>query len=118
MVKKGFNSLSFEQSGFFVPGDARALSTIHINNQSYLVSTENRKPLSLFAYSNPSSKTDLLKNDEAYAIIELSNHKKQKVEFAWGSTFLSQSSRKWMLPKHSSIKIYNQKGNLSRTIQP
>jgi hypothetical protein len=115
---KGFNPLSFEQSGFFVPGDARALATIQIKDQQYLVSTENRKPMSLFAYSNAASKIDVLKNDEAYAIIELSNHKKQKVEFSWGSTFLSQSSRKWLLPQHSSIKIYNQKGSLSRTIQP
>jgi len=116
--KKEFNPLSFEQSGFFVPGDARALSTIAIKDQHYLVSTENRKPLSLFAYSNAASKTDKLKNDEAYAIIEYSNQKKQKVEFAWGSTFLSQSSRTWVLPQLNSIKIYNQKGKLSRTIQP
>jgi hypothetical protein len=116
--KKEFNPLSFEQSGFFVPGDARALSTVEINHQPYLVSTENRKPLSLFAYTNATSKTDVLKNEEAYAIIELSNHKKQKIEFSWGSTFLSQSSRKWIMPSHSSIKIYNQKGSLTRTIQP
>ncbi|MFN5326673.1 MAG: VCBS repeat-containing protein [Bacteroidota bacterium] len=116
--KKNFKPLSFEASGFFVPGDARALSNIQIKNQSFVVSTENRKPVSFFEYKISESVAVQLKNEETYAMIELPNKQKQKIEFSWGSSFMSQSSRTWMKPYKSSVKIYNSKGNISRTIQP
>jgi hypothetical protein len=116
--KKNFKPVSFEASGFFVPGDARALSTIRIHNQSYVVSTENRKPVGFFEYKISESVAVQLKKEETYAMIELPNKQKQKIEFSWGSSFMSQSSRTWMKPYKSSVKIYNSKGNISRTIQP
>jgi hypothetical protein len=116
--KKNFKPLSFEASGFFVPGDARALSNIQINNQSFVVSTENRKPVGFFEYKISESVAVQLKKEETYAMIELPNKQKQKIEFSWGSSFMSQSSRTWMKPYKSSVKIYNSKGNISRTIQP
>ena len=89
-----------------------------INNQAYLVSTENRKPISLFTSYQKTNKVDQLRKDEAYAMIELPGNKKQKIEFSWGSSFLSQSSRKWQVPANSTIKVFNQKGNITRTIEP
>ncbi|MFZ9686851.1 MAG: VCBS repeat-containing protein [Chitinophagaceae bacterium] len=114
--KKQFTFLSFERSGFFVPGDARALTSIYIQGKHFLLSTENKKPISLFAV-NKELKTEQLKKEDAYGVIEYTNGKKQKIEFSWGSSFMSQSSRKLTLPENASIKIYNQQGNIHRTLE-
>ncbi len=116
--KKHFKPLSFEASGFFVPGDARALSSIRIRNQSFFIATQNRKPLDVFEFAMPGAKAAQLQKDDAFAIVELPSKQKQKVEFSWGSSFMSQSSRTWMMPSKSTAKIYNSKGISSRTIQP
>jgi len=66
----------------------------------------------------PGAKAAQLQKDDAFAIVELPSKQKQKVEFSWGSSFMSQSSRTWMMPSKSTAKIYNSKGISSRTIQP
>jgi hypothetical protein len=114
---KTFSPISFEQSGFFVPGDARGLSAIAIKGSNYFVATQNRKGLSVFG-SNKSGQTNSwirLQSQESYATIDFGNNKKQKVEFNWGSGFLSQSSRQWQLPTQAvSISLYDHKGKLTR----
>ncbi|NBO50330.1 MAG: VCBS repeat-containing protein, partial [Chitinophagia bacterium] len=116
--KKQFKPMSFEASGFFVPGDARALTKAMIKGEQYLVSTENRKPLSLFKYSTSEDKIDRLRKNESFAVVELPNNQKRKMEFSWGSSFLSQETRSWVLPAHRAITIYDTKGTITRTIQP
>jgi enediyne biosynthesis protein E4 len=51
--------------------------------------------------------------DDAYAEIEMDNGSKQRVEFYYGSGYLSQSTRKIAIgPKVRSMKIYNTKGDV------
>jgi len=119
---KTFNPISFEKSGFFVPGDARALSQLQIKDKIYFVATQNRKGLSFFENSNNVSliKPIQLTTNEKFALIDHGN-KKEKIEFTWGSTFLSQSTRQWQTPAHTkSVSIFDQKGKMTRqfTIPP
>jgi predicted transcriptional regulator len=58
--------------------------------------------------------------NEKFAVIDQGN-KKQKIEFAWGSAFLSQSTRQWQVPNHANaVTIFDQKGKITRklTIPP
>jgi hypothetical protein len=114
---KKFNPITFEESGFLVPGDARALAFVNINGTNHLVATENRKALRFFKQNAVATKSILLDKTEVMATIHFSGNKKQKFELTWGSSFLSQTSRNWNIPQGATkIELYNQKGNLTRTI--
>jgi hypothetical protein len=116
---KTFRPLGFEKSGFFVPGDARGLTSLDIKGRNYFVATQNRKGLSFFG-SNKDGRTAVLARlqpNETSATVDFGNNKKQKVEFNWGSGFLSQSSRQWQAPTHAvSVSLYDAKGKLTRQL--
>jgi hypothetical protein len=115
---KTFNPLSFEKSGFFVPGDARALSLLQIKDKTYFVATQNRKELSFFGNANSTSSTQSIRltPHEKFAVIDQGN-KKQKIEFTWGSTFLSQSTRQWQVPAYTnSVTLFDNKGIKTRQL--
>jgi hypothetical protein len=101
---KKFTPMSFEESGFIVPGDARALTEIHVQGINYLVSTQNRKGLTLFKTVLKPASTIKLNPTITSAIVSFSNQRKQKFEFGWGDSFLSQRTRKWQL-QGGAVKI-------------
>ena len=112
----GFTSLPVTQSGFFVKGDAKGLATIHTaKNEDLVIATQNQDSLIVFT-KNPvagkgNTKWTILKPDDFCADILYKNKKKRRVEFYYGSTYLSQSSRKMMLDKDAvKITITNFKG--------
>ncbi len=114
---KQFKPIGFEESGFLVPGDARALTTVHVSGHNYLVSTENRKSLRFFKLNNDALKYVKLSALETSAMLYFSENKKQKIELTQGSSFLSQSSRSLNIPKGvTKISLYNQQGKITRTI--
>jgi hypothetical protein len=117
--KKQFTPTSFGQSGFFVPGDARALSVASINNLPYLIATENRKPLRLFQLPNENKVSITVLPGETFAILTHQNNLKERIEFSTGSSFLSQRSQKWNFDGNlKDISIFDAKGNKTRTIKP
>jgi hypothetical protein len=115
---KQFKPIGFEESGFLVPGDARALTSVNISGYNYLVSTENRKPLRFFKLHADDMKYVKLSASETSAIFYFSGNQKQKIEMTQGSSFLSQTSRSLSIPKGvTKISIYNQQGIITRTIK-
>ncbi|MEO5889115.1 MAG: VCBS repeat-containing protein [Ferruginibacter sp.] len=113
--KGDFSSLSLAQSGFFVKGDAKGLASIHsAKNEDLLLATQNQDSLLVFSRSTSGgtvAKWITLKADDFYAEILYKNNKKKRVEFYYGSTYLSQSSRKILLDKDAvKITITNFKG--------
>jgi len=114
---KKFKSIGFEKSGFLVPGDARSLSLVNIANATYLVSTENRKPIRFFKSNNQPEKQVKLMSNEVNAYVYYGGNKKQKAELTYGSSFLSQTTRNYSIPKGANkIDLYTQQGKLTRTI--
>jgi hypothetical protein len=97
--KGSFAALPLQQSGFFVKGDAKGLATIHTaKNEDLILSTQNQDSLKVFAQtaserSSTKRWISLLPGD-AYADIVYKNGKKRRMEFYYGSTYLSQSTRK------------------------
>jgi hypothetical protein len=90
--KGNFQSMSFQQSGYYVPGDAKGLAKLVVANQYTLAATQNRNKLQLFTL-RPNRKVIRFKNDDVIALIDLKNGRKRKLEINYGTSFLSQSSR-------------------------
>ena len=111
-----FDSMSLEKSGFFVPGDAKGLATLHTaKNEDVLIATQNQDSLVLFQKNedhveNVDQWIDL-KTDDFFADIFYKDGSKRRVEFYYGNTYLSQSSRKFRVEKKAKkITIVNSKG--------
>ncbi|MFZ9589437.1 MAG: VCBS repeat-containing protein [Chitinophagaceae bacterium] len=114
---KKFKSIGFEESGFLVPGDARALAAVNVSGTNYLVSTENRKALRFFKMNGEPKKSIQLMANETKAMLYFSGNKKQKAELTYGSSFLSQTTRNYSIPNGViKIELYTQQGKLTRTI--
>jgi hypothetical protein len=108
---------TIQQSGFFVPGDAKALIQLRgANNQSLLAASQNQGPIKLF---KERANTTLVQvnPDDSYGIVKLKNGKERIQELYYGSGFLSQSARFIIKDDNTQqITIINTKGG-KRMIQ-
>jgi hypothetical protein len=97
-----FTTLSIQQSGVFIPGNGRAFCMLSsAANSALFTASQNRGQLKLYSLTNANTVVAIPKNAIAAELI-LYDNKKRKVEFALGSSFLSQSSRR--LIKTNAIK--------------
>jgi len=119
--KGNFSPMHIAESGFFVMGDAKGLARIHTaKKEDILIATQNQDSLKVFA-KNPLQSSTVLKwvslnADDFAAEIEYNDGKKRKVEFYYGSTYLSQSSRRIPVDKNVvKMTIVNFKG-IKRTV--
>jgi len=103
-----FSALTVMQSGIYIPGNGKSLVQLRNNkNECLLAASENRGPLRIFKLRNQVTSIPL-KPEDQYATIELKNGKKRKVEFYYGSSYLSQSSRFFMVNNSvKSVSFYN-----------
>jgi hypothetical protein len=94
----GFVPLSMLQSGVCMLGDGKGLAKLGAGNGDYLIiGTKNKGPLQVLR-NKTSGKIIRARPDDQYAIITLANGKKQKQELYYGSGFLSQSCRFFLIP--------------------
>jgi hypothetical protein len=91
--KGGFVPKSILESGWFVPGDAKALVKLRSGNgKCLLVASQNKDRLKAFELKKNIQMVPLQALDVS-AIIQYKNGKKQKRELNYGSSLLSQSAR-------------------------
>jgi hypothetical protein len=113
--KGNFMPLTIEQSGFFVRGDAKGFAKIKsAKGSDVYVVTQNQDSVLLFKKSagEAGTKTIQLLPEDFAATIEYDNHESKYVEFYYGSTFLSQSSRTFDVDKHvTRVTIKDFKGH-------
>ncbi|HVK97627.1 MAG TPA: VCBS repeat-containing protein, partial [Flavisolibacter sp.] len=109
-----FSAFSVEESGFFVKGDGKGLARIHTSkNEDIWIATQNADSLLVYKKVVPDvdKKYITFKPDDFCADILLKSGKMKRVEFYYGSTYLSQSSRKYLIDKDATkITITNFKG--------
>lgn len=100
-----FNVVPLSKSGFYISGDAKSLVRIS-GRQDLYVASQNRDSLRAFA-TNQVKSNDLLVPGalDAYVVFEWEDGSKRKVEFYYGSGYLSQSSRAVRIPE--GVKNYN-----------
>ncbi|MDR8392898.1 VCBS repeat-containing protein [Aliifodinibius sp. S!AR15-10] len=112
-----FITTNFEESGFFVPGDAKVLVKLRGADGSFLVvAGQNRGPLKMFS-NQRNSEFLQVKPMDASAVITTSDGSSRKVEFYYGSSFLSSSSRFITLNEDiESVTVTNYQGS-TRTIR-
>ncbi len=115
-----FADMKLTKTGFFVKGDAKGLASVHTaRNEDIIIATQNQDSLRVFS-ENPAYRNTLqfikLNPDDFSGDILFKDGKKRHVEFYYGSTYLSQSSRTIPVKKdYKKITITNFKG-ITRTV--
>jgi hypothetical protein len=110
--KGGFTSLSIQESGIYIPGNGKGLAFMKGKNDRYLIAAaQNRGPLKIFELKRKTGIVSLL-SDEVGGEAEYKNGTSRKLEFYWGSSFLSQSGRFMMTDKNMKrVVISNTSGD-------
>ncbi len=108
--KGGFKPQTILQSGWFVPGNAKAVVKLRSANDKCLVAvSQNRDKLKLYV-NKLQVKPIALQPDDLNADVVYKNGKHQRREFGYGSSFMSQSARFINIDNSiSSITIKNSK---------
>jgi hypothetical protein len=111
--KGQFKPLSILQSGWFIPGNAKALIKIRGNNgKCILVASQNKSNLKAFELKRNVAVIPV-NSTETSAIITYKNGTKQKRELNYGSSFLSQSGRFLNIDANVvSVEIKDSKGKI------
>ena len=86
-----------QTSGFYVPGDAKGLALLQYKNDRVLLATQNRDSLKAFRINTVQRFIQPLPQDQFAEIINADGREK-RVEFYYGSGYLSQSSRALAVP--------------------
>lgn len=90
-----FNALKSYQSGFLVKGDAKGMVRMFGNNGDELIlTTQNKDSLVIHSLRDQSPNKTIDPKNALWAEIKLKNGKIRKQELYYGSSYLSQSSRK------------------------
>lgn len=114
--KGGFKPLSIMQSGLYLPGNGKALVKFRDKNGGYcMASSEYKGPLKLFMLNAAGRDIDI-NADDAYALITYRDGRKEKKEFYYGTSFLSQSARFLRVTDQvKNVVLFNNK-NVGREI--
>jgi enediyne biosynthesis protein E4 len=101
--KGAFTTVPSAESGFYVRGDAKGLVKLSAAKRDFFVATQNRDSLEVFVReSNENEREISPERDDTNAELLFNDGRKSRIEFYYGSGYLSQSSRKTRIP--SDIK--------------
>ena len=113
--KGNFTALSSVKSGFKVDGDAKALAKLkNAADEELFIATQNLDSVRVFKIRE---KPKVARSFQAlpmdsHAELHHENGSKEKVEFYYGSGYLSQSTRSMVVPSTvTTMKIYDYSGN-------
>jgi hypothetical protein len=111
--KGGFTPLSILQSGWYLPGNAKALVKLRSSSgKCLLAASQNRSLLKVFEWKEPVVAI-AVQPLEVSAVIHYKNGKQQRRQLDYGASFLSQSGRFLNVDKGVSfVDISDGKGNV------
>ncbi|HMJ68058.1 MAG TPA: VCBS repeat-containing protein [Cyclobacteriaceae bacterium] len=104
-----FRVVSALESGFVVDGDAKALARLSTPGGNVYLATQNRGPLRAFTTSGGNGTLYRPSADDRWAEIQLSNGRKQRLEFYKGSGYLSQSGSAVFFPDNAAVTVHTLK---------
>jgi hypothetical protein len=118
--KGGFRPVPAIESGFSVPGDAKALVKLSSpTGEARYVASQNRGKLLVFAPKKQASVVLAVAQDVMAVELLLASGKKQRIDLSFGAGFASQSSRIIHLPKGvKSATVINYSGKKSALTLP
>jgi len=107
--KGGYIHQSVEESGLYVPGDAKSLVRIVVDDKPILLAGQNNdKIVSMYNQKSSTKRINILPNDR-YAKIYLNDSIYYKRELYYGNSYLSQSNRDLLINTYvKKVDIYNQ----------
>ncbi|MBC6368272.1 VCBS repeat-containing protein [Algoriphagus sp. AK58] len=104
--KGGFRSASPQESGFVVPGDAKALVKLtRKSGESLYFASQNRGKLLVFKLKNQELKSITPPKEAMSILVELESGKTQRFDVGLGAGFGSQSGREIQLPKGAKSAV-------------
>lgn len=110
--KGNFNPIDVNESGFFVQGDAKGMVNIFSGDKELSLSSINNGALRIHALPRNEQYIYRAKSNDMAALIQFKDGTKQKLEFHYGSGYLSQGSRSFPVPAEAvSIHIIDTQGN-------
>jgi hypothetical protein len=115
-----FESVSHQESGFFVDGNGKGLAQLYRADGTPLyVATQNDDSTRVFTHNEGQrSHTVFVTPTDTYATIHFSDGSRQRYEIYYGGGYLSQSSRRLTVPPEAdSVRVYTYEG-VHRTISP
>lgn len=104
--KGGFQPVRSAESGFLVPGDAKALVKLMLSNGDLLyLASQNRGELKAFSLNGQTGETgQIILPDLAHKLVyEFPDGTEKVIEVPYGSGFLSQSSRMIAVPEKGVV---------------
>jgi hypothetical protein len=116
--KGSFSVVPSEKSGFYVKHDAKALVRISRKKNDLYLATQNKDSLKVFARTTDvKSFTFAPEVNDIGAELLFENGRKERLEFYFGSGYLSQSSRKVRIPKGvKELTIINSAGKTRKAV--
>ncbi|MEJ7769394.1 MAG: RNA-binding protein, partial [Chitinophagaceae bacterium] len=114
--KGSFSEMPLKETGFFVKGDAKGFAKVHTaKGEDIWIATQNLDSIIVHArpafYTAANAKWITVKGDDFYADITYTDGKRRRVEFYYGSTYLSQSTRKLFIDNGvTKITVTNYRG--------
>jgi hypothetical protein len=111
--KGKFNPTSSAHTGFYVPGDAKALVRLRRNGGDIFIASQNKDSLKVFATGRVAGLARFSPSSlDVAADLLYADGRKQRVEFPYGCGYLSQSSRNITIPKGvAEIVVYDGAGH-------
>ena len=119
--KGEFSSLSSMQSGFLVPGDAKALSRLSSKANEMFIATQNKDSLMIFVKNvkaDPERKIYKPLSSDSWAELVYKNGQTEKVEFYFGAGYLTQSTRTISIPGNVEKLVIHGFNGKTRNIDP
>jgi hypothetical protein len=116
--KGNFEDISVSKTGFFMDKDAKSLAKlVNKEGQALYLASRNNAPLKVFA-ANQQARHIPLQAKDLFATIKWANGQQRKVEFYYGNSYLSQSSRTIVVPKGAvSIKVVDRQNQTRELLQ-
>lgn len=111
--KGAFTHTASAESGFLVDGDGKALAKIKTVSGDVIVATQNADSLRMFKalMADSAFKTFVPAETDRHAMVSYDDGRKEKIEFYFGSGYLSQSSRTLRLPPSTrELIVYDTEG--------
>jgi len=110
--KGNFIPVRAKDSGFLADNDSKGMVNLVLSDGRELIVVGNNSNRARAYVTRQKGAYYKAENDDAYAMVTLSNGKVYKHEFYYGSTYLSQASRTLKLePGIVSFKVFDFKGN-------
>jgi enediyne biosynthesis protein E4 len=117
MGKNQFKPVELDQSHFYVPNDARALTRVVVNKKELFLATQNKGAMKVFSLKNTQNANIPLSKNEVKAVFLLKNGQKRAQEFYWGNTFLSQESRSVIYDTTvEEVRFFDRNGKETRKV--